>query len=79
MDNKDVKILEKILGHARDIVTETEGIVDAEDYRSNNDKSKSSMFDLLQIGELARNGMSSDALRELNNIPWNQIYSLRNK
>ena len=79
MDSKDKKVIMKILEHSNDIVSETAGINDAIEFKNNNDKSKSALFDLMQIGELARNGLSENAVRELNHIPWNQIYALRNR
>ena len=79
MDNKDTKVLKKILEHANDICKETTGITSAEDFRSNNDKSKAALFDLMQIGELVGNSLSQKTTKDLKNIPWSQIYALRNR
>ena len=77
MDNKDIKVLGKIREHAASIVTETSGIGDAETFKNTNDKSKAALFDLLQIGELSKDGLSQDAVNQMQNIPWREIYALR--
>ena len=79
MDSKDVKVLNKIVEHIDSIIEVTSDINDAEEFRNTNDKSKAALFDLLQIGELVQNGLSRDVIRELNTIPWEQIYALRNR
>lgn len=78
MDSKDRKNIEKILEHAKSIMNETKGIKNAEDFRNNNDKSKAALFDLLQIGEIAKN-LSVEFAKKTSNIPWNNIYNLRNR
>ena len=79
MDSKDYKVLGKILEHIEAIIEETKEIEDAESFRNNNDKSKAALFDLMQIGELAGNGLSAAAIKEMTQIPWTQIYALRNR
>lgn len=79
MDSKDIKVLKKILEHANDIVQETEGINSLEEFQANNDKSKAALFDLMQIGELVGNSLSQKTADDLKNIPWSQIYALRNR
>lgn len=78
MDDKDKKNLNKILEHARYILKETKGIKGAEDFKNSNEKSKAALFDLLQIGELANN-LSKEFTQEMANIPWNNVYNLRNR
>ena len=79
MDNKDIRIIKKIIEHLKSILEVTRDINDAEAFKNTNDKSKAAMFDLLQIGELAQNGLSKNLLDEMNNIPWKEIYALRNR
>lgn len=78
MDDKDRKNLSKILEHAQYIIKETEGIESVEDFEANNDKSKAALFDLLQIGELANN-LSEEFTQKMTDIPWNNVYNLRNR
>ena len=79
MDNKDAKVLNKILEHIDSIIEVTSDIQDATDFHNTNDKSKAALFDLLQIGELVQNGLSREIIGKLDNIPWEQIYALRNR
>ncbi len=79
MDEKDKRVMKKIITHAESIVEETNGIADAEEFKANNDKSKAALFDLLQIGELAKDGLSEETTQSLTEIPWKQIYALRNR
>lgn len=78
MDEKDRKNLNKILEHAKYIVEETNGIKNAEDFKNSNEKSKAALFDLLQMGELANN-LSKELTQEMTNIPWNNVFNLRNR
>lgn len=78
MDNKDRLVLTKILKHAKDIVMETNEFDNSLDFKNDNN-SKAALFDLVQIGELAKNGLSAEAIKELSAIPWNPIYGLRNR
>lgn len=78
MDEKDRKNINKILEHAQYIVEETKTIKSAEDFKNNNDKSKAALFDLLQIGELAKN-LSKEFMQEVSGIPWNNVYNMRNR
>lgn len=79
MNAKDRKVLEKILDHASAIANETRALNTAEEFKNNDLISKAALFDLMQIGELAKDGLSQDLIRELSTIPWPQIYALRNR
>lgn len=78
MNDKDEKNLTKMLEHAQFIIEETKGINSAEAFKDDNDKSKAALFDLLQIGELANN-LSKELIQEMADIPWNNVYNLRNR
>lgn len=77
MDNRDRKNIDKIIEHAQSIISETKDIKNADEFKDNNTKSKSALFDLLQIGELTKN-LSNTLINETPNIPWINIYNLRN-
>ncbi len=79
MNAKDKKVLGKILDHASAIVSETRTVTTAEEFKNSDLISKAALFDLMQIGELAKDGLSQDLIRELSAIPWPQIYALRNR
>ena len=79
MDDKVKRVLLKIREHSLSIINETAGLNTAEEFKNNNDKSKAALFDLMQIGELAKDGLSRDTIANTPNIPWKQIYNLRNR
>ncbi len=79
MNAKDKKVLGKILDHASAIVSETRTVTTAEEFKNNDLISKAALFDLMQIGELAKDGLSQELVQELSCIPWPQIYALRNR
>ena len=37
------------------------------------------VFNLMQIGELAKTSLSDNAKAEITSIPWNQLYGMRNR
>ena len=37
------------------------------------------VFNLMQIGELAKMSLSEEFKRELKTIPWKQLYGMRNR
>lgn len=79
MDNKDMKVLGKIVEHCQSIIDVTRNISSAENFKENNMESKAALFDLMQIGELVQNGLSRETVRKLDSIPWEQIYAMRNR
>lgn len=40
---------------------------------------KASVFNLMQIGELAKMSLSEEFKQELKTIPWKQLYGMRNR
>ncbi len=37
------------------------------------------VFNLMQIGELAKTSLSDDMKQQITTIPWKQIYGMRNR
>ena len=37
------------------------------------------VFNLMQIGELAKSALSDEMKQQISNIPWKQIYGMRNR
>ena len=37
------------------------------------------VFNLMQIGELAKESLSDEAKAKITTIPWNQLYGMRNR
>lgn len=79
MDNKDKKILSKILEHCDSIINNTKQFKNAIEFKDAKDLSKIALFDLLQIGELAKDGLSEKTLTSIKEIKWTSMYGLRNR
>ena len=68
MNNRDTKALLKILEHCNSIIKNTSSFHNAKDFKKANDLSKIALFDLLQIGELAKDGLTQDTLKILKRL-----------
>ena len=40
---------------------------------------EATVFNLMQIGELAKESLSDEAKEQITTIPWNQLYGMRNR
>lgn len=40
---------------------------------------EATVFNLMQIGELAKESLSDEAKAQFKTIPWNQLYGMRNR
>lgn len=40
---------------------------------------EATVFNLMQIGELAKTALSNDAKAQIPSIPWQQLYGMRNR
>lgn len=79
MNNKDIKVLSKIYEHCDSIIKNTNMYHNAEDFKEAKDMSKIALFDLLQIGELAKDGLTQETLKNIKEIKWVNMYGLRNR
>ena len=82
MDNlsdRDYKVIEKLYEHTVAVLEVSKSIHSAEEFRSRTLEFKATLFDLLQIGELAGNSLSREVAEQLSEIPWKSIYALRNR
>ena len=50
-----------------------------EDFEASSMCVEATVFNLMQIGELAKQSLSDEAKKEITTIPWQQIYGLRNR
>lgn len=78
-DDKDKKVLSKVLDHCNSIINNTKDFKSADDFKNSNDYSNIALFDLLQIGELDKGGLSNETLKQLFEIKWVNMYGLRNR
>ena len=79
MVDKDRKVLDKILKHITSILDYCKDCQTVSDFEADSMRIEACVFNLMQIGELAKTTLSDNAKAEINNIPWNQLYGMRNR
>ena len=79
MNNKDQIVLRKIQGHIESILRYCEGIQSLQEFQSNSMRVDATVFNLMQIGELAKESLSDEVKAQLTTIPWPQLYGMRNR
>ena len=79
MDNKDREILKKLLKHTRHAIAYAEPFPDAAAFAADDLRVEATVFNLMQMGELAKTSLSDELKTAVPAIPWKQIYGLRNR
>ncbi|MBQ9567819.1 MAG: DUF86 domain-containing protein [Lachnospiraceae bacterium] len=79
MENKDKEVLLKILRHAEHAIEYASKHEDCGKFQSDDMCVEATVFNLMQIGELAKVSLSDELKSSIKSIPWNQIYGLRNR
>lgn len=79
MDSKDVSVLKKILQHTENIQIYCRSCGSLKEFESDSMRVEATVFNLMQIGELAKQLLSDAAKQQITTIPWQQIYGLRNR
>lgn len=79
MDKHDKKVLEKILQHIASTMKYCEKCSSLADFEEDSMRVEACVFNLMQIGELAKTDLSDAAKENISNIPWKQIYGMRNR
>lgn len=79
MNNKDVVVLKKILQHIESIMKYTANCHTLDDFSSETMRLEATVFNLMQIGELAKESLSDETKAQIKTIPWQQIYGMRNR
>ncbi|MBR0171657.1 MAG: DUF86 domain-containing protein [Lachnospiraceae bacterium] len=79
MKDKDLEVLRKIQSHAAKVLQHSKGCKTYEDFSGNDLISDACIFNIMQIGELAKNELSDEVKKEIASIPWNNIYGMRNR
>lgn len=79
MDSKDKYILNKIYGHIMAVLEYCKEATCLEEFKENRMRVEACVFNLMQIGELAKASLSEEAKRQITTIPWKQIYGMRNR
>ena len=79
MDNKDIAVLRKIREHIGAILRYCQNCADMEDFQADSMRVEATVFNLMQIGELSKFSLSDATKARLSNIPWHQLYGMRNR
>lgn len=79
MENKDREILLKILKHAEHAIEYSSRYSSRQKFEEDDMCVEATVFNLMQIGELAKASLSDEVKDSITSIPWKQIYGLRNR
>lgn len=79
MDNKDIRVLEKLLQHTASIMNYCRGCKQLSDFEADPMRVEATVFNLMQIGELAKTSLSDGVKENITTIPWKQLYGMRNR
>ena len=79
MEDKDKEVLLKILAHIHHILDYTNKYRNMAEFEADTMCVEATVFNMMQIGELAKTSLSDDFKKSIQSIPWNQIYGLRNR
>ncbi len=79
MDKKDYQTIDKIYKHVTSVLSYCENCLSFADFQADQMRIEACVFNLMQIGELAKISLSEDVKSHISDIPWKQIYGLRNR
>lgn len=79
MNGHDKKVLLKLIDHTDHIMEYVSKCEDILSFENNSLVVEACVFNLMQIGELAHSELSAEAKESLTNIPWKEIYGMRNR
>ena len=79
MDSKSSVILAKMLQHTISIMNYCPDCRSLEQFEANPMRVEATVFNLMQIGELAKGALDDETKAKIKTIPWQQIYGLRNR
>lgn len=79
MDNKDKQVLDKIYSHIYSVLKYCSDCDSLDSFQSDSMRAEACIFNLMQIGELAKFSLSDELKAAIKSIPWNQLYGMRNR
>lgn len=79
MDNRDRQVLEKIYNHIVTVLKYCEDCKDLGSFQMDSMRVEACVFNLMQIGELAKVSMTDEFKATVRTIPWKQLYGMRNR
>lgn len=79
MSSKDLAVLRKMERHTSAIISYCQNIQSRIEFEANSMCVEATVFNLMQIGELAKTALDESLKQELVSIPWKQLYGMRNR
>ena len=79
MGENDKQILDKIYKHIHSILKYCENCNSLSEFQLNSMMVEACVFNLMQIGELAKTSLSDECKKNIKNVPWQQLYGMRNR
>ncbi|MBQ7506928.1 MAG: DUF86 domain-containing protein [Lachnospiraceae bacterium] len=79
MDNKDRFTLEKIYHCIDNVLSYCADSHNLKEFESNPMRVEATVFNFLQIGEMANNKLSDESKEAMSEIPWAAVYGMRNR
>ncbi len=76
---KDKQVLQKIYNHINSVARYCEKYNSLEDFQKDSMCVEACVFNLMQIGELAKSDLSDEVKTQIVSIPWKQLYGMRNR
>lgn len=79
MQHNDLLILEKIYNHVNTVLEYCTDCSSKEDFQNSSMRVEACVFNLMQVGELAKTSLSDEFKNGIKSIPWKQLYGMRNR
>lgn len=79
MDSKNKQVIEKIYNHIITVIDYCRDCSDLDDFQNNSMLVEACVFNLMQIGELAKTSLTDKFKEQITTIPWKQLYGMRNR
>jgi len=79
MNSKDIRVLEKLLQRSAAIMRYCRDCQQLAEFEADSMRVEATVFNLMQIGELAKMSLSDSAKEQLTTVPWRQLYGMRNR
>lgn len=79
LNNKDISVLRKLQQHTESILSYCSDCSSLTDFEADSMRMEATVFNLMQIGELAKTSLSAEAKAQITSIPWQQLYGMRNR
>ena len=79
MEHKDQIVLQKICDHIQSVIRYSADCQTLADFEADSMRIEACVFNLMQIGELAKTALSDDVKNQIASIPWKQLYGMRNR